>query len=67
MREVTAFKDTTLTGKKVPSCWSGVKFTDGSECQINVAHKAMIYKGRTMIGGKFYEADGHGFRVLLSN
>jgi hypothetical protein len=66
MSEVTAFKDTTHKDK-VPACWSGIRFTDGSQCQISVAHKVLIFKGKSMVGGKFYEADAHGIRILLSN
>lgn len=66
MSEVTAFKDTTHKDKRAPSCWSGVRFTDGSQCQISVAHKVMIYKGRTMIGGKFYEANEGAIINFLS-
>ena len=65
MSEVANFKDTSYTSK-VAQCWSGIKFTDGSQCQISVTHKVMIYIGKTMIGGKFYDADAHGIRVLLS-
>ena len=49
------------------SCWSGIKSSDGSRCQISAPHKVLIYEGRTIIGGKFYEADAHGIRILLSN
>jgi hypothetical protein len=64
---VTDFKDTTHKGQKVPACWSGIRFTDGSQCQISVAHKVLIYRGKSMIGGKFYEADAHDIRILMSN
>jgi hypothetical protein len=67
MSEVTDFKDTMHKKGRLPSCWSGIRFTDGSQCQISVAHKVMIYKGKTMTGGKFYDADAHGLRVFLSD
>jgi tetratricopeptide (TPR) repeat protein len=62
MSVVTAFKDTTQKDK-IPTCWSGIRFTDGSQCQISVAHKVMIYKGKSMFGGKFYDADARDIRV----
>lgn len=67
MSQVTGFKDTTLKDKKVPSCWAGIEFSDGIQCQISVAHRVFIYSGRTMIGGKFYDAEKEAILRLLAN